>query len=207
MLAGVTAGVRAEGERRRRQWAANYKRRFDEAGVDFMLVLTLGDKPALRADQSYAARRNNQLANSLSFPMVSFPIGYVDGLPINADFKGPRFAEPMLTQAMLDYQARYPQHHRGPAGRPGPGPRPSASRCGAAARGRGPDAVQRPARPRGARRMSFLTIGWDRAENAADLPRDSGLVFPDPSLTIGWRPMLNTSVLDWDPEEVGQRDV
>ena len=51
VLAGVTAGVRAEGERRRRQWAANYKRRFDEAGVDFMLVMTLGDKPALRADQ------------------------------------------------------------------------------------------------------------------------------------------------------------
>jgi hypothetical protein len=51
--------------------------------------------------------------------------------------------------------------------------------------------------------MSYLTIGWDRAENAADLPRDSGLVFPDPPLTIGWRPMLNTSVLDWEREETG----
>ena len=50
VLAGVTAAVRAEGERRRRQWAANYKRRFDEAGVDFMLVLTLGGKPALRVE-------------------------------------------------------------------------------------------------------------------------------------------------------------
>jgi Asp-tRNA(Asn)/Glu-tRNA(Gln) amidotransferase A subunit family amidase len=112
VLAGVSAAARAEGERRRRQWAANYKRRFDEAGVDFMLVLTLGDKPALRANQSYGVRRNNQLANSLSFPMVSFPIGYADGLPINADFKGPRFSEGMLTQAMVDYQARYPEHHR-----------------------------------------------------------------------------------------------
>jgi Asp-tRNA(Asn)/Glu-tRNA(Gln) amidotransferase A subunit family amidase len=124
ILAGVSASVRAEGERRRRQWAANYKRRFDEAGVDFMLVLTLGDKPALRANQSYAVRRNNQLANSLSFPMVSFPIGYVDGLPINADFKGPRFSEPMLAQAMVDYQARYPDYHRArpadPVARPAP---------------------------------------------------------------------------------------
>jgi Asp-tRNA(Asn)/Glu-tRNA(Gln) amidotransferase A subunit family amidase len=128
VLAGVSAAARAEGERRRRQWAANYKRRFDEAGVDFMLVLTLGDKPALRSNQSYACRRNNQLANSLSFPMVSFPIGYADGLPINADFKGPRFSEPELTQAMIDYQARYPQHHRA---RPAdPAPRSSAQRLG-----------------------------------------------------------------------------
>ena len=112
VLAGVSAAVRAEGERRRRRWAANYKRRFDEAGVDFMLVLTLGGKPALRSNQSYPVRRNNQLANSKSFPMVSFPIGYVDGLPINAEFMGPRFSEPMITQAMIDYQARHPEHHR-----------------------------------------------------------------------------------------------
>jgi Asp-tRNA(Asn)/Glu-tRNA(Gln) amidotransferase A subunit family amidase len=126
VLAGVSASVRAEGERRRRQWAANYKRRFDEAGVDFMLVLTLGGKPALRADQSYPVRRNNQLANSMSFPMVSFPIGYVDGLPINAEFKGPRFSEPELTQAMVDYQARFPEHNRA---RPAdPQPRTAAQR-------------------------------------------------------------------------------
>jgi aspartyl-tRNA(Asn)/glutamyl-tRNA(Gln) amidotransferase subunit A len=126
VLAGVSASVRAEGERRRRQWAANYKRRFDEAGVDFMLVLTLGGKPALRADQSYPVRRNNQLANSMSFPMVSFPIGYVDGLPINAEFKGPRFSEPELTQAMVDYQARFPEHNRA---RPvDPQPRTAAQR-------------------------------------------------------------------------------
>ena len=126
VLAGVTASVRAEGERRRRQWAANYKRRMDEAGVDVMLVMTLGDKPALRADQQYPARRNNQLANSLSFPMVSFPIGYVDGLPINVELKAPRFAEGLITQVMLDYQARHPQHHSArpadPAPRPVPGP-------------------------------------------------------------------------------------
>jgi hypothetical protein len=48
--------------------------------------------------------------------------------------------------------------------------------------------------------MSILTIGWERAENAADLPRDSGVVFPEPRMTIGWRPMLNSSVLDWDDE-------
>jgi hypothetical protein len=48
--------------------------------------------------------------------------------------------------------------------------------------------------------MSILTIGWERAENAADLPRDSGVVFPEPRMSIGWRPMLNSSVLDWDDE-------
>jgi hypothetical protein len=44
--------------------------------------------------------------------MVSFPIGFVDGLPISAEFKGPRFSEPMIAQAMIDYQARHPEHHR-----------------------------------------------------------------------------------------------
>jgi Asp-tRNA(Asn)/Glu-tRNA(Gln) amidotransferase A subunit family amidase len=120
VLAGVSAATRAEGERRRRTWAANYKHALDRAGVDAMLVLTLGGKPALRANQSYPVRRNNQLANSLSFPMVSFPIGYVDGLPINAEFKGPRFSEPMLTQAMIDYQARYPEHNRARPADPAP---------------------------------------------------------------------------------------
>jgi Asp-tRNA(Asn)/Glu-tRNA(Gln) amidotransferase A subunit family amidase len=120
VLAGVTASVRAEGERRRRRWAANYKAAFDAAGVDIMLVMTLGDKPALKATQSYPARRNNQLANSMSFPMVSFPIDYADGLPINVEFKGPRFSEPLLAQVMVDYQARYPQYN---AARP-PDPKP-----------------------------------------------------------------------------------
>jgi len=46
--------------------------------------------------------------------------------------------------------------------------------------------------------MSMLTIGWERAENAADLPRDSGVVFPEPRMTVGWRPMLNSAVLDWE---------
>jgi hypothetical protein len=48
--------------------------------------------------------------------------------------------------------------------------------------------------------MTIMTIGWERAENAADLPRDSGLVFPEPILTIAWRPMLGTAVLDWKEE-------
>lgn len=47
---------------------------------------------------------------------------------------------------------------------------------------------------------AIMTIGWERAENAADLPRDSGHVFPEPILTIAWRPMLSSSVLDWQDE-------
>lgn len=47
----------------------------------------------------------------------------------------------------------------------------------------------------------ILTIGWDRAESAADLPRDSGLVFPEPRMSVAWKPMLSSSVLDWDEPE------
>jgi hypothetical protein len=53
--------------------------------------------------------------------------------------------------------------------------------------------------------MSILTIGWERAEDAADLPRDSAVVFPPARMTIAWRPMLSSSVLDWaaadEPED------
>jgi Asp-tRNA(Asn)/Glu-tRNA(Gln) amidotransferase A subunit family amidase len=119
--AGVSEGARREGERRRRQWAANYKAAFDAAGVDFMVVLSVPDTPPLRSVQTYKARRNNQLANSLSFPMVSFPIGFDGvGLPISAQFKGPRFSEPQLAQAMIDYQARHPEWHTERPGDPVP---------------------------------------------------------------------------------------
>jgi hypothetical protein len=47
----------------------------------------------------------------------------------------------------------------------------------------------------------IMTVGWERAENTADLPRDSGLVFPEPVMTIAWRPMLNSAVLDWQSED------
>jgi hypothetical protein len=43
-----------------------------------------------------------------------------------------------------------------------------------------------------------MTIGWEPAESTADLPRDSGLVFPEARMTVGWKPMLGTSALDWE---------
>ena len=88
-----------------------------------MLVMTLGDKPPLRANSIFLCRRNNQIANTLSFPMVSFPIGYdPEGLPICAQFKGPRFSEPAMVQAMIDYQARFPEHHQAVPADPAPVP-------------------------------------------------------------------------------------
>lgn len=109
----VTEGARREGERRRRLWASNYKAAFDAAGVDFMVVMSVADVlPKRLESETYKCRRNNQIANSLSFPMVSFPIGFNSiGMPITAQFKGPRFSEPQLAQAMIDYQARHPEWH------------------------------------------------------------------------------------------------
>jgi hypothetical protein len=59
--------------------------------------------------------------------MVSFPIGSVDGLPINVELKAPRFTEGLITQAMLDYQARHPQYHRARPADPAPKPPMAAS--------------------------------------------------------------------------------
>ncbi|EHN11286.1 glutamyl-tRNA amidotransferase subunit A [Patulibacter medicamentivorans] len=118
LYGGVSSGARREGERRRRQTAANYQQALDEAGVDFMLVMNFGSKITRRDGSSTHALRYRtyyQVPNALGWPMVSFPVGYgsdADHLPFSVQFWGPRFSEPQIIQAAIDYQAAYPEHHR-----------------------------------------------------------------------------------------------
>lgn len=110
----VPASVRVEGEKRRRTLQANYQAALDAAGVDFMLVLSLGAQIGLRSGGGFPVyRAYYQLPNALTWPMVSFPIGYDStvGLPIAAQFWGPRFSEPQIVQAAIDYQEHYPEYH------------------------------------------------------------------------------------------------
>jgi amidase/aspartyl-tRNA(Asn)/glutamyl-tRNA(Gln) amidotransferase subunit A len=111
---GITASVRYEGENRRRQLIANYTKALDDAGVDFMLVLALGDVIGQRSGGTGfpVYRAYYQVPNALGWPMVSFPAGYVQGLPVSAQFWGPRFSEPDIVQAMIDFQDRFPDYHR-----------------------------------------------------------------------------------------------
>ncbi|MGX6448640.1 amidase [Patulibacter sp. S7RM1-6] len=118
LYGGVSTGARREGERRRRQTAANYQAALDAAGVDFMLVMNFGTKITRRDGTSTHALRYRtyyQVPNALAWPMLSFPAGYgsdADGLPISVQFWGPRFSEPQIIQAAIDYQAAHPEHHR-----------------------------------------------------------------------------------------------
>lgn len=111
----VPAAVRDEGEQRRRTLQANYQRALDEAGIDFMLVLPLGALPGPRFGGSQLPNYRTffQLPNALTWPMVTFPIGNDEetGLPVNAAFWGPRFSEPELIQAAIDFQANYPAYN------------------------------------------------------------------------------------------------
>ncbi|MGX6449307.1 amidase, partial [Patulibacter sp. S7RM1-6] len=115
--AGVSAAARHEGERRRRLLIAKYQKALDDAGVDVMLVMSIGAEVGKRnpdnASDGLPLRRYNQIANDLSWPLVSFPVGTTSnaGLPICVQLWGPRFSEPRLVQAMIDYQARHPEHH------------------------------------------------------------------------------------------------
>jgi len=125
----VPESVRAEGEKRRRTLQANYQAALDEAGVDFMLVMTLGAQIGPRTGTGFPVyRAYYQLPNALAWPMVSFPIGYDStvGLPIAAQFWGPRFSEPEIVQAAIDYQNHYPEYHN--AAPPDPAPVASANR-------------------------------------------------------------------------------
>ncbi|WP_445152597.1 amidase [Baekduia sp. Peel2402] len=114
--AQVTAETRREGERRRRKLMANMAQALDDAGVDLMLTMQLPQGVGKRSASggSFPAQRAYyQVPNAASWPLVSFPIGYDTlGLPITAQLWGPRFCEPQLVQAMIDYQAHYPEHHK-----------------------------------------------------------------------------------------------
>jgi Asp-tRNA(Asn)/Glu-tRNA(Gln) amidotransferase A subunit family amidase len=117
LVGGVTNKARREGEVRRRQLIANYQKSLDDEGIDFMLVMSIGAEVGMRDPQNpgngLPLRRNNQIANDLSWPMVNFPVGSTSkvGLPICVQFWGPRFSEPRLVQAMIDYQNAHPEHH------------------------------------------------------------------------------------------------
>jgi Asp-tRNA(Asn)/Glu-tRNA(Gln) amidotransferase A subunit family amidase len=114
---GVTTAQRNEGERRRRELVTNYQKALDDAGVDVMLIMSIGaevgKRNPLNASDGLPVRRNNQIANAMSWPLVSFPVGRTSkaGLPICVQLWGPRFSEPRLVQAMIDYQAKHPEHH------------------------------------------------------------------------------------------------
>jgi amidase/aspartyl-tRNA(Asn)/glutamyl-tRNA(Gln) amidotransferase subunit A len=110
---GIPGAVRYEGEQRRRQLVANYTKALADAGVDFMLVFSLGDVIGLRSGSVGfpVFRAYYQVPNAIGWPMTSFPVGYVSGLAVSAQFWGPRFSEPDIVQAAVDYQAHFPAYH------------------------------------------------------------------------------------------------
>ncbi|CAB4909376.1 unannotated protein [freshwater metagenome] len=130
LVGGVTNGARREGERRRRLLIDNYQKSLDDAGVDLMLVMSIGAEVGKRnpanSGDGLPLRRYNQIANDLSWPMVNFPVGKTSteaGLPICVQLWGPRFSEPRLVQAMVDYQTKHPEHHTRFPADPAPAPR------------------------------------------------------------------------------------
>jgi Asp-tRNA(Asn)/Glu-tRNA(Gln) amidotransferase A subunit family amidase len=110
---GIPASVRYEGEQRRRQLVANYTKALSDHGVDFMLVFSLGDVVGLRSGGTGfpVFRAYYQVPNAIGWPMTSFPVGYVQGLAVSAQFWGPRFAEPDIVQTAVDFQAHFPAYH------------------------------------------------------------------------------------------------
>jgi amidase/aspartyl-tRNA(Asn)/glutamyl-tRNA(Gln) amidotransferase subunit A len=139
---GISGAVRYEGEQRRRKLIANYTKALADHGVDFMLVMSLGDVVGLRSGGTGfpVFRAYYQVPNALGWPMVSFPAGYVQGMAASAQFWGPRFAEADITQAMIDYQAHFPEYHGAAPGDPAvpPPTTPPKSRALTAAEESGP---------------------------------------------------------------------
>lgn len=110
-------------ERARHRFRKDYQQKLDEAQVDFMLVLPLGARVRSRFHSNYlpVARSDHALPNLLGWPMVVFligmtpaeigPDGEIPQLPISAAFWGPAFAERLIIQAAIDFQAHFPEYH------------------------------------------------------------------------------------------------
>lgn len=114
----IPVAWRAEGERRRRLEQAACQQALDAAGIDFMMVMPLGAHIGRRfLDAGLPNGRTNYASPNLQgWPMLSFPIGYGQTgvplkLPINAAFWGPRFSEPLIIQAAIDFQHHFPDYH------------------------------------------------------------------------------------------------
>ena len=121
----------ATGERRRRQLRTHYQKALDDNNIDFMMVLPLGAHiprrfpgPGKPGPYNFSNMRNHYGApNNLGWPVVTFPVGIstfspvdtsIDDdtrLPITAAFWGPRFSEPLLIQAAIDFQSHFPEYH------------------------------------------------------------------------------------------------
>lgn len=119
----VTVGMRNEGEARRRQLVWHCMKAMKEAEVDFMMVMNTPSVPTTTTIPIYRAAY--QLPNLLGWPMINFPAGAVaktgataeaaatnETMPASVAFWGPRFSEPEIVQAALDYQAAHPQWHK-----------------------------------------------------------------------------------------------
>ncbi len=119
----VTAGMRNEAEARRRQLVWHCMKAMKEAEVDFMMVMNTPSVPTTTTIPIYRAAY--QLPNQLGWPMINFPAGAVtktgtesksaaipgETMPASVAFWGPRFSEPEIVQAAIDYQAAHPQWH------------------------------------------------------------------------------------------------
>lgn len=114
---GVTWGARIEAEARRRELATAAREALAAAEVDFLLVMTHAGTVGASGSALPPLRAYLNAANVLGWPMVNLPIGEAEGLPVSAAFWGPRFADPEIVQAAVDYQAAHPEWHtRVPAG-------------------------------------------------------------------------------------------
>jgi len=112
--------VRILAENLRRQQQMLFEQALDQHNIDFMMVLPIGAHIRLRSDpynQRIPVRRMySELPNALAWPLITFPIGYgqtdLPGpMPISAAFWGRRFSEPLIVQAAIDFQDRFPEYH------------------------------------------------------------------------------------------------
>lgn len=107
----VTIGARHAAELARRETTEQVRASLADQGVDVLALLTVAGPVGAKGAAFPPRRAGLAAANVLGWPSVTLPIGAAGALPISVTLLGPRFSEPELVQAAVDYQDRHPEWH------------------------------------------------------------------------------------------------
>ncbi len=80
----------------------------DELELDALIAPTTGaPRPIAEGDEAFPGSCA-QVSSLAGYPIVSVPVGYVDGLPVGMSFMGRAFSEPVLLRLAYAFEHIYP---------------------------------------------------------------------------------------------------
>ena len=80
----------------------------DEYELDALIAPTTGAPRRIDAGDAEFPGACSQISAIAGYPIISVPVGYIDGLPVGMSFMGRAFSEPTLLRLAYAFEQRYP---------------------------------------------------------------------------------------------------